>query len=192
MNTAKTPTQSVDTASVTNTPVKKTGFKNLILNYFHLFSYLFVVIMFFIMFGCLYIMNSKYLGYYKSTATDVFVLSGGGVTLIIFAVISFMLAATSFVLNRVFPKKSKFSFLLRNIIITNIVVLYILINALAGKGDYWLHNGNSLSVGGVNMVLLCVAYSIFLIGSLINHYYGEKIKSYFERHHIIKSKPEQE
>ncbi len=183
MNTQKVKTQSVSTPSEGLSRKNRKFF----LNYCHLFVYIYSLIMYIALFGCLFIRDWEH--HYNCYFHDGS-LSAGGICLVIFGIMSIIFTFFSFLINRIVPNKSKFSYMIKDAVFINLANLYlVLMGAFTGMDTWlWSINSSSVSFGGANIIIVWIVFSLYLIWSQINHFKGDKIRAWFKKHNPIKSK----
>ena len=136
--------------------------------------------------GCLYINDSNYCGFHKKDALENVTsdFTAWSVFLIIMACISFCFAFSIFILRRFRPVEIKCAYLVRDCLITNIVLLYLLLLACCST-DPWLWNwqdgSEHMSTGGINFLIWSLGFMLYLVCSQINYYKGDKIKAWFRK-----------
>ena len=175
MNTTKVGTQRVNVSGSS----KKFGF----LNIYYLTSYIFAFTMFIVFLGCMFVRNNKYCGFYNMDNK----IAGWAIFLIILAIVSFALVFGALLLRRIHPNDTKCSYLVRDCLFTNLVVLYLLVlGCCTSISDGWLWSGSKISTGGVNVIIWCMVFVCFLTYSQINHFWGAQIKTWFAKHNPFK------
>lgn len=184
MNTKKVETNKVKTSHIDVThPISDLGSKRgiFIIRWLTIGVFAYTVLMFFIVWGTMFVKNEKYTGFIKNSSNS---MAGWAIFIIILTCIALALviAITAGWFFKV--RDSKTNYLIKELLFICLVLIYLLI--IAGSvniSDQWLWKtgSNAVGFGGINICVWLVVFCLFIMWDQVNHFWGIQIKTWHRK-----------